>query len=306
MCAGLAEQLEARVWLPTKQRSLVVAAAESGCEVCHRLLLRTVATPSGALIQVVDMGQLNPRAVLASFMPTGKPIIAWKPSGWMYNPRKRVTDATLRRLPCTPETFLRLRHCVSVEMIAKTVHVLGKLSVLLQARCSHWLYITYLFPGSHATLLGMLLWVLQRRFMYQLSSSNTIQIFICLPHDFKGVVFYTTVNICLCFTLFIPSIVCVAMSQLSSVWRLCNFRAIFPQFHYLKLLRTEGSSSNLRRVATLRVMKEKILNIPNFLPLKWLRILHPLPHIVRANELAFLLIFSLKELLTVSTVVSVS
>ncbi|VDK36145.1 unnamed protein product, partial [Taenia asiatica] len=122
---SLAEQLEARVWLPTKQRSLVVAAAEGGCEVCHRLRLRTVANPSEALIHVVDMGQLNPRAVLATFVPTGKPIIAWKPSGWMYNPCKRVTDATLRRLPCTSETFLRLRHCVSVEMIAKTVYVFG-------------------------------------------------------------------------------------------------------------------------------------------------------------------------------------
>uniref|UniRef100_A0A915EZY7 DNA repair metallo-beta-lactamase domain-containing protein n=1 Tax=Echinococcus canadensis TaxID=519352 RepID=A0A915EZY7_9CEST len=122
---SLAEQLEARVWLPAKQRGLVTAAAEGGCEVCRRLLSRTVTTSSEARVHVVDMGRLNPRAVLASFMPTGKPIIAWKPSGWMYNPRKRVTDPTLRRLPCTPETFLRLRNCISVEMIAKTVYVFG-------------------------------------------------------------------------------------------------------------------------------------------------------------------------------------
>ncbi|VDM33154.1 unnamed protein product [Hydatigera taeniaeformis] len=122
---SLAEQLEAKVWLPAKQLGLVAAAAEGGCEVCRRLLSRTVTAPSEALIHVVGMGKLNPRAVLASFVPTGRPIIAWKPSGWMYNPLKRVTDTTLRRLPCTPQTFLRLKHCVSIEMIAKTVYVFG-------------------------------------------------------------------------------------------------------------------------------------------------------------------------------------
>ena len=125
--AGLAEQLNLRVWLPIKQRKLITAAAEGGCMVCRSLLARTSTSGSSdAQIHVVDMARLNPRAVLNELLPTGKLIIAWKPSGWMYNPQKKVTEATLRRLPCSRDTFLRLRNCVSVEIITKTVYVLGE------------------------------------------------------------------------------------------------------------------------------------------------------------------------------------
>ena len=115
------------MWLPSKQRNFITAAATGGCSVSRRLLARSAVSCSvEARIHVVDMAQLSPRAVLSKLLPIGKPIIAWKPSGWMYNPKKKVTDATLRRLPCSKETFLRLRDCVSVEMIAKMVYVFGE------------------------------------------------------------------------------------------------------------------------------------------------------------------------------------
>uniref|UniRef100_A0A5K3EM61 DRMBL domain-containing protein n=2 Tax=Mesocestoides corti TaxID=53468 RepID=A0A5K3EM61_MESCO len=122
---GLAEELNVKVWLPNKQRGLVTAASEGGCEVCRALVARCVASKDEARIHVVDMNELNPRAVLKNLLPMGKNIIAWKPSGWMYNPSKKATAATIKRLPCPAEAFESLREFISVEMVAKNVVVLG-------------------------------------------------------------------------------------------------------------------------------------------------------------------------------------
>ncbi|VDD80042.1 unnamed protein product [Mesocestoides corti] len=121
---GLAEELNVKVWLPNKQRGLVTAASEGGCEVCRALVARCVASKDEARIHVVDMNELNPRAVLKNLLPMGKNIIAWKPSGWMYNPSKKATAATIKRLPCPAEAFESLREFISVEMVAKNVVVL--------------------------------------------------------------------------------------------------------------------------------------------------------------------------------------
>ncbi|KAM7537635.1 hypothetical protein Aperf_G00000070632 [Anoplocephala perfoliata] len=123
--SGLAEKLNARVWLPPKQRGLISAAAEGGCHICQRLTALSTTTAADASIHVVDMLQLNPRAVLTELLPLNRPIIAWKPSGWMYNPQKKLTQGKLNRLPCSIELLLSLRECVSVEMIAGRVYIFG-------------------------------------------------------------------------------------------------------------------------------------------------------------------------------------
>ncbi|VUZ56839.1 unnamed protein product [Hymenolepis diminuta] len=122
---GLAEQLNSRVWLPSKQRGFITAAAEGGCSICKRLIAISTITAADAKVHVVDMTQLNPRAVLSKLLPLNRPIIAWKPSGWMYNPQKKLTQGNARRLPCSSETLTRLKECVSLEMIAGSVYVFG-------------------------------------------------------------------------------------------------------------------------------------------------------------------------------------
>ncbi|VDO01101.1 unnamed protein product [Rodentolepis nana] len=122
---SLAEQLNSRVWLPPKQRGLIKAAAEGGCSICKRLVAISTTTAADAKVHVVDMNNLNPRAVLSKLHPLNQPIIAWKPSGWMYNPQKKLTEGNARRLPCSRETLTRLKECVSVEMIVGSVFVFG-------------------------------------------------------------------------------------------------------------------------------------------------------------------------------------
>ncbi len=136
--AGLAKELDLSVWLPSKQRGLVSAAASGGCPLCEALLKRCVARPtdsSGPLLQITDMGKLNVD-LLQQAHPTAERIIAWRPTGWTFSQRSQASGPVKVKprpgVPVNVASMLgQLSDCVSVVRANASVTIFGEFNHLL-------------------------------------------------------------------------------------------------------------------------------------------------------------------------------
>ncbi|VDN12085.1 unnamed protein product [Dibothriocephalus latus] len=119
---GLAKALGLKVWLPSKQRRLIEAAANGGCVICSDLLKRQAPSQAAADLVVTDMGKLNARSLhTESCAFTGsaerRTLLAWRPTGWTHNASSR--------LPCL-DLIQDLADCLSVIHTSVGVTILGK------------------------------------------------------------------------------------------------------------------------------------------------------------------------------------
>uniref|UniRef100_A0A0X3QDK4 Uncharacterized protein n=1 Tax=Schistocephalus solidus TaxID=70667 RepID=A0A0X3QDK4_SCHSO len=130
--SGLAEALGLAVWLPSKQKRLIEAAASGGCAICSDLLQRQAPTKAAADLVVADMGKLNAHTLRTELCPsTGssdhRSLLAWRPTGWTHNsvPKKNTSSAAFSRLPC-PKLIQDLADCLSVIHTSFGLTILGK------------------------------------------------------------------------------------------------------------------------------------------------------------------------------------
>uniref|UniRef100_A0A183T586 DRMBL domain-containing protein n=1 Tax=Schistocephalus solidus TaxID=70667 RepID=A0A183T586_SCHSO len=128
---GLAEALGLAVWLPSKQKRLIEAAASGGCAICSDLLQRQAPTKAAADLVVADMGKLNAHTLRTELCPsTGssdrRSLLAWRPTGWTHNsvPKKNTSSAAFSRLPC-PKLIQDLADCLSVIHTSFGLTILG-------------------------------------------------------------------------------------------------------------------------------------------------------------------------------------
>ncbi|BHF64993.1 DNA cross-link repair 1A protein [Sparganum proliferum] len=128
---GLVKALGLTIWLPSKQRRLIEAAAGGGCVICSDLLQRQAPSRTVANLVVVDMGKLNARSLRTEFCPsTGsadrRTLLAWRPTGWTHNggTKKHTSSAALSRLTCR-DLIQSLADCLSVIHASVGLTILG-------------------------------------------------------------------------------------------------------------------------------------------------------------------------------------